>query len=300
MLRDDRIRRLAVEFGGNWLDMRRFEEYNAVDRERFAGFNNELRQTMYEEPIRFFADVAQRNRSVLAFLAADHTFVNPLLAKHYGMAIPEIGPDEWVRVDQAQAYGRGGLLPMAVFLTKNAPGLRTSPVKRGYWVVRRLLGEHIPAPPPEVPELPKDEAKLGELTLPQLLARHRDNKACAGCHDRFDALGLAFERYGPIGELRTVDLGGRPVENQVTFPDGGQGTGIEGLRRYLSDKRKDEFVDNLCRKLLAYALGRTLLLSDRATLENIRSRLADDDYKFETLVESIVTSKQFLNRRGED
>jgi mono/diheme cytochrome c family protein len=299
MLRDDRVRRLAVEFGGNWLDMRRFDEHNAVDRERFADFSNELRQAMYEEPIRFFVDVAQRNRSLLAFLAADHTFVNPLLAKHYGMPIPQVGPDEWVRVDQTQAYGRGGLLPMAVFLTKNAPGLRTSPVKRGYWVVRRLLGEHIPAPPPEVPELPKDEAKLGELTLPQLLARHRDHKACAGCHKRFDALGLAFEGYGPIGELRTVDLGGRLVENQATFPDGSQGTGLAGLRRYLSDKRQDEFVDNLCRKLLAYALGRTLLLSDKETLENIRSRLAADDYRFEILVEAIVSSKQFLNKRGE-
>lgn len=299
MLRDGRVRRLAVEFGGNWLDMRRFEEYNAVDRERFAGFTDELRRAMYEEPIRFFVDLAQGNRSVLAFLAADHTFVNPILAKHYGVTIPEVGPDEWIRVDQAKAYGRGGLLPMAVFLTKNAPGLRTSPVKRGYWVVRRLLGEHIPAPPPEVPELPKDEAALGEITLPQLLARHRDNKACAGCHDRFDALGLAFEGYGPIGELRTVDLGGRPVENRGAFPDGRQGTGIEGLQRYLTDKRQNEFVNNLCRKLLAYALGRTLLLSDRETLENMKSRLAADDYKFETLIESIVASKQFLNTRVE-
>ena len=94
MLRDDRIRRLAVEFGGNWLDMRRFEEHNAVDRERFVGFTSELRQAMFEEPIRFFMDVAQSNRSVLAFLAADHTFANPILAKHYGVPIPDAGPDE--------------------------------------------------------------------------------------------------------------------------------------------------------------------------------------------------------------
>ena len=300
MLRDDRVRRLAVEFGGNWLDVRRFEEHNAVDRERFISFTNELRQAMYEEPIRFFMDVAQGNRSVLAFLAADHTFVNPVLAHHYGMPIPEVEPDKWIRVDEAQQYGRGGLLPMAVFMTKNAPGLRTSPVKRGYWVVRRLLGEHIPAPPPEVPELPSDEADLGELTLPQLLARHRDHKACAGCHQHFDAIGLTFEGYGPIGERRSVDLGGRAVQNQANFPDGSEGTGLEGLRRYLSHKRQDEFVDNLCGKLLAYALGRTLLLSDKATLENIRSRLVADDYRFETLVETIVGSQQFLNRRGSD
>ena len=300
MLRDDRVRRLAVEFGGNWLDMRRFEEHNAVDRERFAEFNNELRQAMYEEPLRFFVDVAQNNRSVLSFLNADHTFVNPILARHYDLPIPEAGSDEWIRVEQARQFGRGGLLPMSVFLTRNAPGLRTSPVKRGYWVVRRLLGEHIPAPPPEVPELPKDEAALGELTLPQLLAKHREHKACAGCHQRFDALGLAFEGYGPIGTLRTVDLSGKPVENQVAFPDGSQGTGVEGLRKYLLEKRQDEFVDNLCRKLLAYGLGRTLLLSDKAALENMKSRLAADDYKFGTLVEAIVSSKQFLNKRGND
>ena len=112
---------------------------------------------------------------------------------------------------------------MSVFLTANSPGLRTSPVKRGYWVVRRLLGEHIPAPPPEVPELPKDEAKPGELTLPQLLARHRDDKNCAGCHQRFDSIGLVFEGYGPIGERRDRDLGGRPVDAKATFPDGSEG-----------------------------------------------------------------------------
>ena len=110
-------------------------------------------------------------------------------------------------------------------------------------------------------------------------------------------LGLTFE-----GCLRrgAHSRPGRPVENQATFPDGSQGTGLEGLRRYLSQKRQDEFVDNLCRKLLVYALGRTLLLSDRATLENMKSRLATDDYRFETLIEAIVSSKQFLNKRGKD
>src|SRR5262249_16008059 len=151
-------------------------------------------------------------------LYAGHTFVNPVLAKHYGMPEPpaskkapekkggkgrknpvvttEPDPDvpshaeDWVRIDNAGKYGRGGLLPMAVFLTKNAPGLRTSPVKRGYWVVRQVLGEKIPAPPPQVPELPADEAKL-DLPLREALARHRADKACAGCHERFDSFGLA-------------------------------------------------------------------------------------------------------------
>jgi len=300
MLRDDRVRGLATEFAGNWLGVRRFEEHNGVDRERFASFTNELRRAMYEEPIRFFVDVVSRDRSVLDILYADHTFVNPVLARHYGMPAPNVGPDEWVRADGARRFGRGGVPPMSVFLTASSPGLRTSPVKRGYWVVRRLLGERIPAPPPEVPELPKDEAKTGDLTMRQLLARHRANKSCAGCHQRFDSIGLVFEGFGPIGERRDRDLGGRPVDASATFPDGSEGTGLDGLRRYLSERRQDEFVDNLCRKLLVYALGRGLLPADETTIRNMRGRLASSGQRFDSLIESIVTSPQFLAKRARD
>jgi hypothetical protein len=300
MLQDDRIRGLATEFGGNWLDFRRFEEHNSVDRERFQCFNNALREAMFEEPIRFFVDVVRRDGSLLDFLQAEHTFVNPVLARHYGIGDLHFQSNEWVRVDHASRYGRGGLLPMAVFLTKNAPGLRTSPVKRGYWVVRRLLGEQIPPPPPKVPELPSDEAKLGDLTLREVLARHREDKSCAGCHVRFDGVGLVFEGYGPVGEQRVCDLGGRPVDARATFPDGSQGTGIEGLRRYLREHRQQEFLDNFCRKLLAYALGRTLLLSDDATLDSMRAKLVANGYRFSGLVEIIVGSPQFLTRRADD
>ncbi|HSQ58438.1 MAG TPA: DUF1592 domain-containing protein, partial [Gemmata sp.] len=154
MLRDPKVRGLATEFAGNWLDFRRFEEHNAVDRERFPQFTSELRHAMFEEPVRYFMDIAQRNRSVLDLLHGSDTFVNRPLAKHYGMPLPL--KDEWVHIANADRFGRGGILPMAVFQTKNAPGLRTSPVKRGYWVVSKVLGERIPPPPPTVPELPKD------------------------------------------------------------------------------------------------------------------------------------------------
>jgi hypothetical protein len=311
MLRDPRVRGLATEFGGNWLDFRRFEEHNSVDRQRFPSFTPQLRQAMFEEPIRYFIDVAQRNRSVLDLLYGNDTFVNGPLARHYGMPEPPRGlphpsgesgrgEGQWVHVEDARRYGRGGLLPMAVFLTKNAPGLRTSPVKRGYWVVRRLLGEQIPPPPPAVPELPKDEANLGELTLPQVLARHRADKNCAACHRHFDSIGLVFEEFGPVGERRTKDLGGRPIQSGATFPDGKDRSGLQGLRDYLQEKRQDDFVENLCRKLFSYALGRSLLLSDKQALEEMRARLAADGYAFGSPVEVIVTSPQFLNQRGRD
>ncbi len=294
MLRDERARGLAVEFAGNWLDFRRFEDHNAVDRERFKSFNNELREAMYQEPVRYIEDVIRNNRSVLEMVYGNYTFVNAPLARHYGM--PEPGKNEWVRVDDASRYGRGGLLPMAAFLTQNSPGLRTSPVKRGYWVVRRVLGETIPPPPPSVPELPKDET-LMNLPLREMLAKHRENAACAGCHARFDSFGLAFESYGPIGEKREKDLAGRPVDVNATFPGGAQGSGLEGVRSYIREHREKDFVDNLSRKLLAYALGRSLQLSDDLTLEKMRAAAVANGYRFGALVEVIVTSPQFLNKR---
>ena len=302
MLRDDRAEALAVEFGGNWLDFRRFEQHNSVDRERFPEFTDSLRTAMFLEPIRFFVDLLRRDAPVSEFLQADHTFVNAELAKHYGITSLDFGhdpaDDDWRRVDHAGEFGRGGLLPMAVFQTVNSPGLRTSPVKRGYWVARRLLGERIPPPPPDVPELPEDEKDLGELTLAATLARHREHTSCAACHDRFDSLGLVFENYGPVGQWRTIDLADRPVESHAEFPGGMRGEGLDGLLMYIDAYRRGDFVDNLCRKLLSYGLGRSLRLSDDPLVERMKERLQADDHRLSSLVTSIVTSTQFLEKRG--
>jgi len=146
--------------------------------------------------------------------------------------------------------------------------------------------------------LPADEAKLGDLTLRETLVKHRDHASCAGCHERFDSMGLIFEGYGPIGERRTLDLGGRPVDTRATFPDKSEGTGTHGLRTYLREKRQEEFLDNLCRKLLSYGLGRSLLPSDDGAVKSMRERLAAEGYRFSTLIENIVTSPQFLTKRG--
>ncbi|MGN6545240.1 MAG: DUF1592 domain-containing protein [Aureliella sp.] len=306
MLADDRISALATEFGGQWLDFRRFEEHNSVDRETFPSFDDQLRTAMFEEPIRFLEHLMREDRSVLECLDADYTIVNGPLAEHYGIALPagsstnaeqSDGADSW-QVVPARAAGRGGLLTMSVFLTQNAPGRRTSPVKRGYWVVRRLLGEHIPPPPPNVPEIPNDETKLGELTLRETLAKHREHASCAGCHNRIDSIGLVFENYGPIGELREKDLSGNPVDTRAIFPSGDQGEGVDALRSYLLKHRQNDFIENLSRKLLSFALGRTLLLSDEPLLAQMRSNLAANDYRFSSLIETIVLSPQFLQKRG--
>jgi hypothetical protein len=209
----------------------------------------------------------------------------------------KVPAEGWVRVDNADKYGRGGLLPMSVFLTLNSPGLRTSPVKRGYWLVRKVLGEHIPPPPATVAELPKDEGQLGDRTLRQVLEQHRKDPACAGCHARFDAFGLVFEGYGPIGDQRTKDLGGKLVDTRAPFPGGVEKSGLAGLREFLREQRETEFVDNFCRKLLSYSLGRGLQASDDPLLLQMRQKVSASGYRVGTLVETIVNSRQFRNRR---
>ncbi|MDR3700311.1 MAG: DUF1592 domain-containing protein [Candidatus Sulfopaludibacter sp.] len=297
LMKDPKAAGFATEFGGNWLEFRHFDQINTVDRERFPSFTPELRDAMFQEPIRLIEDAVHNNRSVLDLLYGNYTFVNPVLAKHYGMNAVQGDNDTWVRVDNAAQYQRGGLLPMAVFLTENSPGLRTSPVKRGHWVVKDVLGEVIPPPPPVVPELPHDEAKT-ELSVRELLAQHRANPVCASCHARFDDYGLAFENYGPVGDARAKDLGGRTVDTKVSFPGGFTGDGFQAILDYVRDHRQNEYLDNLSRKLLAYALNRSLQLSDDLTIERMDSRLAAGGYRFSELVDTIVASPQFLNQRS--
>ena len=297
MLKDPRVSGLATEFTGNWLDFRRFENYNAVDRERFPSFTSELREAMFQEPIRYVQDMIHNDRPIPDLLYGNYTFVNPVLAKHYGMPEVKGNANTWVRVDDAARYQRGGLLPMAVFLTANSPGLRTSPVKRGYWVVHRVLGQVIPPPPPVVPELPSDEAK-SDLPIRDMLAQHRANPVCASCHARFDTFGLAFEGYGPVGDARAKDLAGRPIDAKASFPGGSEGTGLDAVRTYIRENRQNQFLDGFERKLLVYALNRSLLLSDELVIDRMQAKLAANHYRFSSLVETIVTSPQFLNQRN--
>ncbi|HYJ36147.1 MAG TPA: DUF1592 domain-containing protein, partial [Rhizomicrobium sp.] len=298
MLKDPRVNGLATEFTGNWLVFRQFETNNSVDRQRFPAFDDSLREAMFQEPIHFVQDNIQNERSVLDLLYAKYTLVNPQLAKFYGMPDVAGDADNWVKVDDADKYGRGGILPMAVFMTQYSPGLRTSPVKRGNWVVQKVLGIRVPPPPPVVPELPSDESKT-DKPIREMLAEHHKNPFCAGCHLRFDSFGLAFEGYGPVGDARTKDLAGRPIDASTTYPGGVDGDGLNGLKSFIQGHRQDNFIGNLSRKLLAYALNRSPQLSDESLVDKMNANLAADGYKFRALVETIVQSPQFLDRRIE-
>jgi hypothetical protein len=294
MLRDARVRELSTEFACQWLGVRNFDSHSEKSEQVFPTFTK-LRGDMHEESVRFFVDLFQRDGSVLEVLNADHTFVNEALAKHYG--IPGVTGSDWRRVDGTKQYGRGGILTLATTLTQQSGASRTSPILRGNWVVETLLGEKLPKPPKNVPQLPEAETDT-ELTVRQLVEKHRSVAACAHCHDRIDAFGFALEGYDAIGRKRDKDLGGRVIDVRVELKNGVKFAGADGLRDYLLETRRNDFLHHFCRKLLGYALGRSIQLSDEPLIEEMQQQLQKNDYRFSAAVETILVSPQFLKIRG--
>ena len=297
MVRDPRARRLAIEFACQWLHIRDFDTLDEKSERHFPTFAN-VRGPIYEESIRFFTDLFQRGGSVLDILSADYTFLNEALAKHYG--IPGVTGPEWRRVDGVRAFGRGGILGQATTLAKQSGASRTSPILRGNWLAEVLLGDKLPRPPKDVPRLPDDEAALAGLTVRQLVEKHSSDPRCSGCHVRIDPFGYALEGFDAIGRKRDKDLGDRPIDTRAKVLDGSQFEGLDGLREYLVTKRREAFLRQFCRKLLGYALGRAVQLSDRPLLTEMRAQLKAHDDQFSSALETVIRSRQFREIRGQD
>ncbi len=287
MLRDAKTRRLATEFACQWLHIYDFDQLDEKSERHFPTFNK-LRGAMYEESIQFFTDFFQSDRRVLDILDADYTFLNQELAEHYG--IRGLTGAAWRRVDGAKKFSRGGILSQATTLAKQSGAARTSPILRGNWISEVLLGERLPRPPKGVPPLPDDESATAGLTVRQLVEKHSTDVKCAVCHRRIDPFGFALERYDAIGRWRDKDLGDRPIDTQTKTLDGTQLDGAEGLRNYLVSVRRDAFVRQFCRKLLGYALGRSVQLSDEPLMTEIQNVLKAKDYHILAAIEAIVKS----------
>lgn len=305
MLADPRVADFAREFCGQWFGYRDFPQQEAVDRAVFRDFDDPLREAVFEEPTRLVAHLIRTNQPVTRLLDSDSTWVNHRLARHYGLPVEgrparRDATDDWWEVTGLRERGRSGILGMAVFLTRNSQPQRTSPVKRGFWVVHKVLGEHIPAPPADVVALPAKETDTNGKTIRELLALHVADAKCARCHVRFDPVGLAMEGFDPIGRRRDRDLAGRPVDNVVALPDGRQARGVPEFADYLVRERREEFTRTLGRKLLGYALGRSLQLSDQVLLDEMARTLQNNDDRWGPLLEAIVVSAPFRQQRGRD
>ncbi len=290
MLADARARRLAIQFACQWLHIRDFDQNDDKNESLYPEFA-ELRSDMYEETVLFFQDMFRNDGSILDVLNADHTFMNGQLAKHYGF--DEITGSEWQKVVDVRARRRGGILAMATVLASQSGASRTSPILRGNWVYETLLGERLPRPPANVPQLP--EAVPEGLTARQLIEQHSSAPECAKCHVKVDPYGFALEQYDALGRVRSEE-----VDTATTLPDGRKMQGLNGLRHYLLQDRRDDVVRQFCRKLLGFALGRETQLSDEPLLDTLMSRLQQNEYRFHTAVETIVLSPQFRQIRGID
>lgn len=308
MLADEKSSEFMRSFARQWLQIGRLEQFSP-DAKLFPTFSEVLRTAMLKETELFFTTLVREDRSILDLINADFTFLNLTLAKHYGIADTN---GNWIGQKPKQPRGqrftdkdflrvtiphdlRGGLLTHASVLTVTSNPTRTSPVKRGKWVLEQLLGAPPPPPPPNIPELETDDRELTG-TLREQMEQHRANPSCAACHSTMDPLGFAFENYNAIGAWRAKD-GEHDINATGELPDGQQFSGPTGLKEVLL-ARKDDFVKCLAEKVLIYALGRGLEYYDQPTLTRITKRVADNDYRFSSLVVEIVKSEPFVNRRG--
>ncbi|MBU6238841.1 MAG: DUF1592 domain-containing protein [Planctomycetes bacterium] len=290
MLKDKRARGMAEEFGARWLGVRDFVANHGRNLQHFPEFTPELREALAEEPVRFFEDLLINDRPVADVIAADAVVVNDVLAKHYG--IPGVNGPDWRRIENVASYGRGGFLGFGAVIAKQSAAARTSPIKRGAWLVQ-MLGERLPKVPPDVPPLP--ETPPVGLTVREITERHRDDPKCANCHVRIDPYGMAMERFDAIGRLRP-DSDLKPGDTKGILRDGTEIDDIAGLRNYFAGPRREDVLHLLARKLTGYALGRAVMTSDRKLVDEVTKTMTSGGRWSDALL-VIVRSEQFRSIR---
>lgn len=294
LLDDPRSRALFDGFGAQWLGLGQLSG-KAFDASQFPQMTSELRSAMYDEARLFFDSMVRENRSAIQFVDSDYTYLNHTLAKIYGLEGVVQGP-EFQRV-RLSDENRGGILGMPGILATTSFPNRTSPVKRGVWVLEQVLGEHVPPAPPDVPALEKqDQQTIAKLTLRQRTELHRTNVVCANCHQMLDPIGFGLENYDAIGRWRDQDESGGTIDASGELPGGKRFSGPKELKAIIAQRSAD-FSRNLVERLLAYALCRRLEGYDEIVVDGFMQDLAADGYRMQDLIAAVVTSYPFTHRR---
>lgn len=292
MLADPRAERFAQQFVRQWLGMQLLD-FLEVDQQVYPNFDADLRDAMQQEPVAFFYEVLRENASVMDFLHADYALVNERLAKHYGL--PGIYGPGFRKVALTQENGRGGLLTQAGLLAMNSDGKDSHPLKRGIWLLERLLNDPPPPPPPAVPVIDLTDPEIAKMTLKERMEDHRNDPACNSCHAKIDPWGIAFENFDAVGSWRTK-INDAPVDASSWLFNKQKLDGVEGLKRYLLTHRQDQFAQAMVHKLTMYALGRPLTFSDRSDIDAITTDFRNQDDRLGSLIELIVTSELFQTK----
>ena len=291
MVQDPRAKALADNFAAQWLNLRKLSIVE-FDPKQYP-MPQELRRDMATETKDFFLGVLRNGRTISDFVDGKYTYVNERMAAHYG--IPGVTGDEFRKV--ALTGDRGGVLTQASVLTITSNPTRTSPTKRGKWVLENIFGTPPPPPPPGVSDIPDEKHKIEGLTLRQLMAEHRKNPACAVCHVKMDPIGFGMENFDPIGRWRDKE-GKFDVDASGTLPTGQSFKGAAGLKQILLTQ-KPQFARALAEKLLTYALGRGVDFKDKCALDAAVAKAAPTGYRLDALVVAVATSDPFLKRKGQ-
>lgn len=292
MLSDPRSERFAEQFTRQWLGMQLLDYLN-VDRKHYPAFEPSLKEAMQREPIEFFRELLRTDASVLDFLHADYTMANQRLARHYGLT--NVYGDHFRRVALPADSHRGGLLTQAGLLAMNSDGKDSHPLKRGIWMLERLLNDPPPPPPPAVPEIDLADPEIAKLTLKERIENHRNQASCRSCHAKIDPWGIAFENFDAVGSWRT-QVQGRPVDASSMLFNNEKLDGMDGLKRFLLTKRQDQFARAMVHKMSTFALGRPLTFSDRAEVDAITAEVRRRGDGLATMVKQIVASELFQAR----
>ncbi|HEV8059232.1 MAG TPA: DUF1592 domain-containing protein, partial [Gemmataceae bacterium] len=296
MLRDPRARSLANGFAAQWLGIRPLGTTIRPDARLYPEFNEELAAAMREETVQFIHAIMSEDHSVLDIIDSNFTFLNERLAAHY--KIDGIKGTQMRRV-KLEDPRRGGILGQASILTVTSFPHRTSPVLRGKWILEELLGTEVPPPPPDAPVL-NERRKEGEAqTVRQLLEKHRSKSECAGCHSRMDPLGFGLENFDPLGRWRT-EQAGKPIDTEGVLPTGEKFRGPVELKKLLLEKRRADFLRNLSRKMLGYALAREINRPDMCVVQDCVVALEKGDFHVSRLLETIVLSYPFSHRNQKE
>ena len=296
MLEDPRSRALFDGFGAQWLALQDLKS-KSFDPARFPEMTAEMRSSMYDEVRLFFESIVRENLSVARFIDSDYTFLNENLATIYGLEEAVVG-SEMRKVALIDA-NRGGILGMPGVLAATSFPTRTSPVNRGVFVLEQIFGDHVPAPPPDIPALEnQNEQSIAHLTLRERTELHRSDPVCANCHGLLDPIGFGLENFDAIGRYREQDDNGEPIDAAGELPGGLSFSSPQELKAMIA-RRIDDFTRNLAGKLLAYALCRTLEGYDEIVVDELVRKIAQDGYRMQTLITAVVTSYPFTHRRIE-
>ncbi len=288
LIKDPRSRNFVADFCEQWLEMEKMT-HTKVDVNKFPRFNRFVRDDMHRETRLFFEEIFYKNMSILTFVDADFTMLNQNLAQFYGM--DNIRGGHFRKVALAEDSKRGGLISQGLFLTGNSNGKEPHPIKRGAWLISRLLDDPPPPPPPNVPQLDEDDPNFTKLPIKKQLEIHRDNPSCFDCHAKVDPWGLLLENYNAVGLWKHTEGAA-----EATLPTGKTLDGVDALKAYILKEKKDQFARSLVQHLLRYALGRSLSFTDREEIDKIIEQVKKDDYRLQGLLRSLITSPLFSKR----